>query len=33
MKLNNFNSVYSTASVIYGVSVDPTNFEDVALFG
>lgn len=33
MTLNNFNSVYSTASLVYGVSVDPTNFEDIALLG
>ena len=33
MKLHNFNSVYSMASIVYGISVDPTNFEDVALLG
>lgn len=33
MKLNNFNSVYSMASIVYGIHVDPTNFEDIALLG
>lgn len=33
MKLHNFNSVYSMASIVYGITVDPTNFEDVALLG
>ena len=33
MAMNNFKSVYSMASIVYGVSVDPTNFEDVALLG
>jgi hypothetical protein len=33
MKLHNFNSVYSMASIVYGITVDPTNFEDVAMLG
>lgn len=33
MKLHNFNSIYSMASIVYGISIDPTNFEDVALLG
>ena len=33
MKLHNFNSVYSMANIVYGIHVDPTNFEDIALLG
>ena len=33
MTLHNFNSVYSMANIVYGIHVDPTNFEDIALLG
>ena len=33
MRLHNFNSVYSMANIVYGIHVDPTNFEDIALLG
>ena len=33
MKLYNFNSIYNTVSKVYGLTMDPTAFEDVALFG
>lgn len=33
MKLYNFNTIYNTVSKVYGLTIDPTTFEDVALFG
>lgn len=33
MKLNNINSVYSLANILYGVTINPDNFEDVVLNG
>ena len=33
MKLHNFNSIYSIVNTIYGLTIDPMSFEDVALFG
>lgn len=33
MKLHNFNSIYSVVNTIYGLTIDPNSFEDVALFG
>ena len=33
MKLNNINSVYSLANILYGVTINPDNFEDIVLNG
>lgn len=33
MKRYNFNSVYSQAHILYGTTVDTTNYEDIALSG
>lgn len=33
MNRNNFNSVYSQAYILYGTSIDTTNFEDICLSG
>lgn len=33
MKLNNARSVYSLANILYGVSIDSTNFDDIILNG
>lgn len=33
MKLYNFKSIYSTANMLYGTTIDTTNFEDIALTG
>lgn len=33
MKLQNFNSVYSLANILYGTTLDPNNFEDIVLNG
>lgn len=33
MKNNSFNSVYSQANILYGTTLDTTNFEDICLSG
>lgn len=33
MNRNNFNSAYVTANLLYGLTMDPSNFEDIALSG
>lgn len=33
MKKNNFKSVYSTANILYRTTMDPNDFEDIALNG
>lgn len=33
MKLNNFKSVYAEVHTLHGITVDPSNFEDIALTG
>lgn len=33
MKLNNFKSIYSLTNTLYGTTLNPNNFEDIALNG
>ena len=33
MKLNNFKSVYAEVHTLHGITIDPSNFEDIALTG